>query len=114
MIPEGPMETTLHKSGRIYLAEAHAFHGNSGSPVFVDINRFTNAISFSYKFLGVISGEVPETADFSLQVTTTYSANVSANSDISTVVPADEVKSILDSSALQGERDAFVAKRLAK
>jgi hypothetical protein len=109
MIPEGMMITTLHKPGRIYFAQIHAFHGNSGSPVFIDTNGFTNRIGFSYKFLGVISGEVPEDADFNLQVTTTYAATVAANSDISTVVPAEEVRKILFSPALQKERDDFIA-----
>jgi hypothetical protein len=109
MIPNEAMETTLHKLGRVYLAEAHSFGGNSGSPVFVDIAKFTNPIGFSYKLLGVISGEILESSDFTLHVATSYTANLAANSDISVVVPASEIKSILDSPSLQAERDAYVA-----
>lgn len=112
MIPSGLLETTLRKPGKIYLAEAHAFGGNSGSPVFVDTNRFANIITPNpnYKLLGVISGEVLERSDLTLQITTSYTANVGANSDVSVVVPAIEIKKILDSSPLQAERDAYVAR----
>ena len=113
MVPNEAMETTLHKLGRVYLAETHAFAGNSGSPIFVDTNKFNNIIGGpSYKLLGVISGEVQETSDFTLHVITSYSANVVANSDVSVVVPANEIKSILYSPALQAGRDAFVAQTL--
>ncbi|HXM65884.1 MAG TPA: hypothetical protein VN911_04065 [Candidatus Acidoferrum sp.] len=110
MVPNGPMETTLHKPGKVYLAEAHAFSGNSGSPVFIDTSKFANVIGApSYSLLGVISGEVLETSDLTLRVTTTYTANVGANSDVSIVVPACEIKNILDSPPLRAERDAFIA-----
>jgi hypothetical protein len=109
MVPNGLMETTLHKLGRIYLAEAHSFGGNSGSPVFIDIAKFTSPIGFSYKLLGVISGEVLESADFVMHVTTSYTTTVGANSDVSIVVPATEIKNILDDPSLQTERDAFVS-----
>jgi hypothetical protein len=109
MVPIGPMETTLHKPGKVYLAEAHAFAGNSGSPVFIDTNKFANILGASYTLLGVISGEVLETSDLTLHVTTTYSATMGANSDVSMVVPASEIKNILDSPSLQAERDAYIA-----
>jgi hypothetical protein len=109
MIPTGLMETTLHKIGQIYLAEAHSFRGNSGSPVFVDTARFTSGVGFSYKLLGVISGEVVENSDFVMRVTTSYTANVAANSDVSIVVPAKEIQRILDEPSLQAERDAYIA-----
>ena len=109
MVPNGLMETTLHKLGRIYLAEAHSFGGNSGSPLFVDTAKFSNPIGFSYKLLGVISGEVLESSDFVMRVTTSYTASVAANSDVSIVVPAMEIKSILDDPSLQALRDASSA-----
>lgn len=110
MVPNGPMETTLHALGRIYLAEAHAFGGNSGSPVFIDTNKFVNPMAGpSYALLGVISGEVQETSDFTLHVAASYAATVGANSDISVVVPAKEIKDILYSPALQALRDASFA-----
>jgi hypothetical protein len=37
MAPEEKINTTLHKPGRLLLADLHAFHGNSGSPVFVNV-----------------------------------------------------------------------------
>jgi hypothetical protein len=112
MVPEEDMETTLHKPGRVYLAEVHAFRGNSGSPVFVDTNKFGNFIGSSYSLLGVISGEVYESSDFTLHVTTSMAGTLVANSDVSVGVPAGKIKDILYSSALQAKRDAFVTQTL--
>jgi hypothetical protein len=113
MVPEGVLDTTLNrKPGHLYLAEAHAFGGNSGSPMFIDTNKFANIIGGpSYKFLGVISGEVLENADLTLNVTTSFAANIGANSDVSTVVPARELLKILNGKELQNERDAIIAKQ---
>jgi hypothetical protein len=112
MVPEGLMETTLNKLGKVYLAEAHAFGGNSGSPMFIDINKLAGIISGpSYHLLGVVSGEVHEGADLTLQTAASFNAQVSANSDVSMIVPAQEVRAILYSPELQAERDAAVAKQ---
>jgi hypothetical protein len=113
MVPDGLMETTLHKPGRIYLAEAHAFQGNSGSPVFIDTNKFRNVMGGpSYTLLGVISGEIQESSDFTVHVTTSYTASLGANSDVSVVVPAGEVKNIIDSPSVKQEADAVIARIL--
>lgn len=109
MLPEGLIQTTLHKLGHIYLAEAHAFGGNSGSPMFVDVNKFKNALGYDYKLLGVVTGEIQETEDLTLKVTTTYKGMVSANSNVSVIVPAFEVNNLLMSPIFQHLRDAYVA-----
>jgi hypothetical protein len=113
MVPASLLPTTMNnKPGHIYLAEAHAFGGNSGSPMFIDTNRFANVISGpSYRLLGVISGEVHENANLTLNVTTTLSGSVGENSDISTVVPAGEVLKILKSAKFQKMRDDAIAKQ---
>jgi hypothetical protein len=108
MIPNDRMQTTLGTPGRVYLTEAHAFGGNSGSPMFVDINKFKSG-GYDYRLLGVVAGEVFEKADFSLQVATSYNGAVQANSNISMVVPADEVRAIIEGPALQKLRDAAIA-----
>jgi hypothetical protein len=110
MIPDGTVKTTMNnKLGHLYFAEAHAFGGNSGSPMFVDTVRFSGGLGYSYKLLGVLSGEVFENADMSLTVTTTLSGQVAANSDISLVVPAQELMKVLDQPALKEPRDASLA-----
>lgn len=111
MLPSDLINTTLKKPGRIYLAEAHAFGGNSGSPMFVDVNKFKGSIGFDYRFLGVVTGEVYETNDLTLQTTGTYKGTLAANSDISIVVPAEEVRKILFSPKPQKLRDDFVARQ---
>jgi hypothetical protein len=107
MLPEGLIQTTLHMLGHVYLAEAHAFGGNSGSPMFVDVTK--NGIGYDYKFLGVVTGEILETEDLTLNVATTYKGTVSANSNVSVIVPAFEVKNLLMSPIFQHNRDAYVA-----
>jgi hypothetical protein len=110
MVPNAKLETTLHKPGRVYLTEAHAFAGNSGSPVFVETTKFSSlVIGGSYKLLGAISGEVFEASDLTLHVTASYNASIQANSDISVVVPAGQILDILNSPSLQAARDAYVA-----
>jgi hypothetical protein len=111
MLPTDLINTTLKKPGHIYLAEAHAFGGNSGSPMFVDANKFKSSIGFDYRFLGVVAGEVYETNDLTLQTTGTIKGTLNANSDISVVVPAEEVRKILFSQKAQKLRDDFVARQ---
>lgn len=38
MMPDEMIPTTLGSLGHLYLADLHAFHGNSGSPVFVNLS----------------------------------------------------------------------------
>lgn len=109
MLPTELVPTTLRKLGHLYFTEAHAFGGNSGSPIFVDVNRFKNSLGFDYRFLGVVTGEVYETSDLTLQITTSYTGTIAANSNVSVIVPAFQVRDLLLSKPLQQQRDAFVA-----
>jgi hypothetical protein len=110
MIPNGLLNTTINNMpGHIYLAEAHVFGGNSGSPIFIDPNKFAGVISGpAYKLLGVVSGEMFENTDLTMTATTTLTGNLGANSDVSMVVPAPELLKILRSPALQAQRDSEV------
>jgi len=59
MMPDELMETTLRRPGHLYLADMHTFHGNSGSPIFVNLGGVRNGnlmIGASYLLLGVVSG----------------------------------------------------------
>jgi hypothetical protein len=114
MMPDEDLTTTLGGEGRLYLADIHVFHGNSGAPTFVNVGGFRggNVLvgGFPYLLLGVVSGYFYETEDLQLQVATTLTGKASANSGISIVVPVDELKKLLDSPALQAQRNAEVAK----
>lgn len=110
LIPSGLIPTPLQKRpGHVLLADAHAFGGNSGSPIFVDTIRFVNGIGYNYKLLGVISGEVTENADFSMNVTATIAGNMVANSGVSVIVPSDEILRLLDDPDLRAARDTWIA-----
>jgi hypothetical protein len=112
MIPDEKLETTLKKPGRLYLADVHVFGGNSGSPLMVNLGGFRNGgVSGSqYKLLGIISGYYHEDSDLKLTVATTLHGKLEQNSGIAMVVPADELKALLDSPALQAARDGEIAK----
>jgi hypothetical protein len=115
MIPDGPIPTTLCKPGNVYLADVHAIAGNSGSPVFmtprsslggwVEING-----AVPYALLGVISGYENESENLTLQASTiTLHGAVAANSGIAIIVPAYQLKALLESAPLQKLRDEAVA-----
>jgi hypothetical protein len=114
MMPDEDLTTTLGGQDRVYLADVHVFHGNSGAPMFVNVSGFRGGSmmigGFPYRLLGIVSGYFYETEDSQLQVATTLTGKASANSGISIVVPIDELKKVLDSHALQLLRDAEVAR----
>jgi hypothetical protein len=112
MIPDEKIETTLHKQGHLYLADAHAFHGNSGSPMLVNVGGIHGNLLTTdrYLLLGVVSGYWPEEESFSIPAARVLSAEVHDNSGIATVVPAYELERLLDSPILQTQRDTEVAK----
>jgi hypothetical protein len=110
MVPEGLLPTTLaNRLGHILLTDAHVFGGNSGSPVFVDPNKYAGIItSPSLKLLGVVSGEVFEGADLTLNVTTSITGNIASNSGVSVVVPVTELMELLNQPGLSNIRDQLV------
>ncbi len=118
MMPDETLLTTLHKPGRLYLADVHVFGGNSGSPLFVNVQGFRNGKlgfgGFPYRLLGVISGCYSEDTDFKLTIATTMRGTLAGNSGIATVVPVDELKALLESPALAALRDAEAATKKPK
>lgn len=112
MIPTEPVLTTLGKPGKVYLADVHVFGGNSGSPMFVNLGGVRNGSLFidsNYKLLGIVSGYELEDATFNLQPTTTLVGKVGANSGVTMVVPAQQLKALIDSPAAQTQRDTIIS-----
>ena len=112
MLPDETLDTTLHKPGQLYLADLHAFHGNSGSPVFVNVggsHHGTYMIGDKYLLLGIISGYYPESVGFSVPAATVLTGEVRDNSGIATIVPADELNKLLNSAELRVDRDRQVS-----
>lgn len=112
MMPDEMVSTTLQKPGQLFLADAHAFHGNSGSPLFVKLggSRHGQLIAGeNYLLIGVISGYYPEGGSFSVPAATVLTGEVHDNSGIATVVPAQNLLELLDSTRLQADRDSKVA-----
>jgi hypothetical protein len=109
MIPRDLINTTLAKPGRVILAEVHSFGGNSGSPVFAEDHPDRHSLAFDYRFLGVVAGEVYETSDLTLQTTASYKGSLEANSNITMLVPAEEVKALLSKPELVKQRETSTA-----
>ena len=61
-----------------------------------------------------MSGYFQETEDFKLEVATTLRGKANANSGIAVVVPANELKKLVESPELQRQRDAVVAQESTK
>jgi hypothetical protein len=116
MMPKEKLSTTLQKPGQLYLADVHAFHGNSGSPLFVDVGgiRRGRISSDSYLLIGIISGYYPEGESFSVPAATVLTGEVHDNSGIATVVPVEELSMLLNSPEVKARRDAEVAQATAK
>ena len=97
MMPDEPITTTTGRLGNVFLGDVHIFHGNSGSPVFVELETgLFPSLQTEYLFLGVVSGNFNEDQDFNLEIDTTLRGTQHANSGIAIIVPADEVKSIIE------------------
>jgi hypothetical protein len=111
MLPGEKMPTTLHKPGQIYLADLHAFHGNSGSPVFANVGGFHHGsiiASDRYRLVGILSGYYPESAEYSVPAASILTGQVRDNSGIATIVPAEELLKLLNSAELQAQRDKVI------
>jgi len=111
MLPEEKLNTTLQKEGKLFLADLHAFHGNSGSPVFVNlagVHHGSVVLGEDFRLLGVISGYYPESASFSVPAATVLTGEVHDNSGIATIVPGEELLKLLNSPELQADRDSQV------
>jgi hypothetical protein len=119
MLPDGPMNTTMCKSGGLYLADVHVIPGNSGSPIFIipalglGTGVSLGGLSNVFGLLGVVSGYMYETSDFTLRASTTWKGSLNANSGISVVVPAQQLKDLLDSPELLRQRDQVATRRVA-
>lgn len=101
----------------LYLADLHVFGGNSGSPAFIDLGGFHEGsvrLGLDYRLLGVVNGELTEDQNFNLELSTTLTGTQRVNSGISTIVPADDLKALLEDPRLQALRDSAVARQQPK
>jgi Trypsin-like peptidase domain len=110
MLPDEDLTTTTGKPGKVYLADVHIFGGNSGSPVLVNLGGIRRGMigGDSYRMVGVVSGMYYEDTDFNLQIVTTLTGTSHGNSGIAMIVPARQLKALLDDPRVQARRDAEV------
>lgn len=101
----------------VYLADLHVFGGNSGSPAFINLGGLHEGrmtLSQDFRLLGVVNGEVSEDENFNLELSTTLRGTGRANSGISTIVPSDELKALLEDPRLRRMRDDAVNAQAAR
>ena len=102
------------------LADAHAFHGNSGSPLFVNVGGYRNGTMLlgapNIYLVGVVNGFIPETDTGKVTGAATFEGarGQLPNSGILTFVPAQELRDLLYSRPLQQVRDNDVAAAAGK
>jgi hypothetical protein len=116
MVPDDAMPSTpCDAPAHVYLADVHVIPGNSGSPMFLGPKTFLGGLvtpsngAVPYLLLGVVSGYMYEDSDLTLRTSTDYEAIIHANSGITIVVPAEQLKALLLSLPLQALRDQAVA-----
>jgi hypothetical protein len=113
MMPGEDLRTTTGKNGKVYLGEVHAFHGNSGSPVFVDLGGMRgSSLKFGadYRLLGVVSGGYGEGEQNNLVLETPL-ASKPGNSGIAMIVPASALRALLNDPRVVAIRDAEVTRQ---
>jgi hypothetical protein len=114
MMPDEDLVTTTGVRGKVYLGEVHAFHGNSGSPVFVDLGGLRGSgmkLGADYRLLGVVSGGYDEDATGRLSLTLDSApGSRPGNSGIAMIVPASALRSLLDDPRTVAIRAAEVAR----
>jgi Trypsin-like peptidase domain len=107
MVPDEPMKTTTGKPGTVYLADIHVFGGNSGSPAFAKPQDDITHMGDNW-LIGVVSGYYYEKADAIMEVAITAKGEAAANSGVAMIVPADEVKKLIENNPeLKRLRDAY-------
>jgi len=111
MIPDEPLITTTGKLGTLYLGDVHIFSGNSGSPVFVDLSSSLNYITLpNLAFLGVVSGLYLEDQQFNVKVALMAEGIQHANSGIAMIVPADQVRDLIENDpTLRKQRETTLS-----
>lgn len=109
MVPDEPMTTTTGKPGTVYLADVHVFGGNSGSPVFAKPQDDMTHMGDNW-LIGVVSGYYFEKADSKMEIAVTVKGETAANSGVAMIVPADEIKKLIENNpVLKGYRDAYLS-----
>ncbi len=99
---------------RAFIAELASWPGNSGSPVFLSLGGMRQGslkIGLDLHFLGILSGSFQNRIKATVPDATTVIGGNELNTGISFIVPAAQVKRVLDSPAAQQERDIQI-KRL--
>jgi hypothetical protein len=101
---------------KAYIAELVSWPGNSGSPVFLNLGGMRDgalSLGMNLKFLGILSGSFLNAWKGTILDSQLIEGNA-LNTGISFIVPAGEVRAILDSPAAQSLRDTAIRNQPAK
>lgn len=111
---DNPADDSNLTREHLWLADAHAFLGNSGSPLFINLGGIRNGTitsGVSDYLLGVVNGFIPEVNGIVTGAATFEEAarHDLPNSGVLTFVPAQKLRDLLYDPELQELRDDAVA-----
>jgi hypothetical protein len=96
---------------RAFIAELASWPGNSGSPVFLNLGGYREGsviVGMSLHLLGILSGSFLNKVRGSTVDTATIVGGNELNTGISFIVPAVQIRKILDSRPAQQNRDVQI------
>ncbi len=99
-------------SQKAFIAELESCLGNSGSPVFLNLSGMRDgglSLGMNLRFLGILSGSFINAWKGTILNSQVVEGNV-LNTGISFIVPASEVKAILETPSAQSLRDIAIQK----
>lgn len=111
---DNPADDSKRTLEHLWLADVHAFLGNSGSPLFISLGGMRNGVvslGVSDYLLGVVNGFIPEVGGMVTGAATFEEAarHDLPNSGVLTLVPAQKLRDLLYDPELQKLRDEAVA-----
>lgn len=111
---DNPADDSKRTFEYLWLADMHAFLGNSGSPIFINLGGIRNGVisgGVSDYLLGVVNGFIPEVNGTVTGAATFEEAahHDLPNSGVLTFVPARKLRDLLYDPELQKLRDGAVA-----
>ncbi|MBZ5645282.1 MAG: serine protease [Acidobacteriia bacterium] len=99
-----------------FIAELASWPGNSGSPVFLNLGGFREGAviaGMNLHLLGILSGSFLNKVKGTTVDTASIMSGNDLNTGISFIIPAGQIKKILDSQPAQQYRDMQIEKLLA-
>jgi hypothetical protein len=109
LLSDEPISMNDDVKEKVYALELGAWPGQSRSPVFLSLGGYRNgsmSLTESYSLLGIMLGYFQNKIPIEVNPTNTMRVGDDSNIGISFVLPAYEIMKVLNSKAVQEQRDA--------